>query len=147
MDTREQDKHIKKELESNGYEVKKQTFSYGDYSFIHSGNNYTRKFVIERKKNFDEIIGNINSEKNSRFYKEFERARRDSAEIVIIVEQTKNELINKKYRSSFAPVDVYNMLQTFIKKYNIKLIMLSRDKISEAIINLFNDEIQKSESN
>lgn len=143
MDTREQDKHIKKELEEQGYSVKKQMLSYADYSFIHNEKNYSRKFVVERKKNFDEIIGNINGEKTSRFYKEFERARKDRAEIVIIIEQTKYDLINKKYRSSFSPKEVYEMIQTFTNKYMAKCYFMRRDEITNFMLKLISEKINK----
>lgn len=137
VDTREQDLYLLKEFEKLGVEFVRKKLDFGDYSFIDEGVNYSDKFVIERKKSFDEIITNISKE--GRFYREFHHARKKGIHIIIFIEQTEQELKKHRYRSKRKPYEVKKMIETFSTKYLVELHLLNRNEVAYFILKKFKE--------
>ena len=96
IDTREQNLHILKQIESMGIQYVRRKLDYGDYSFEIGDISYEHKIVIERKGSLDEIIGNF-TKGRERFRKEFERSK--GCRVILMIEATMEQLEAHQYRS------------------------------------------------
>jgi ERCC4-type nuclease len=157
IDTREQDLHIQRDLKKIGVSHEFKKLDFGDYSFVNDGVDYSKKIVIERKKNFDEIVSNLLKE--SRFYREFHYARKQGIKIVVFIEQTEDiiaplettainpfECSHKKeisratkkaYRSTLSKTEIKNMLEEFEYKYLVPIHLIKRDQATRFVIETF----------
>lgn len=134
VDTREQDLHIMRELESRGINCIRRKLDFGDYSFEVDGISYERKIVIERKGSLDEIIGNFTKGRD-RFRKEFIRA--NGCKVILMVESSLGQIEAGQYRSRMKPADLKSFLSTWCNKFQLTLILVDRSNACETILQLF----------
>lgn len=133
-DTREQDLHIIRELESRGITCIRRKLDFGDYSFEVNGTSYERKIVIERKGSLDELIGNFTKGRN-RFRNEFTRS--NGCKVILMVESSQGQIEAGKYRSRMKPADLNSFLATWCNKFQLSLILVDRNKACDTILQLF----------
>ena len=147
-DTREQDLHILKKLDALHVPYRRQTLSYGDYSFELDGISYEKKIVIERKGSITELCGNFargkSKQSKTRFQKEFERAYSDRCKVVLMVENGSWEKIeNREYRSKFSPSELKSRIKTWCNKFQIELKFIEKEQACNYILKQFEDYLIK----
>jgi len=131
--------HIQRDLKKIGVSHEFKKLDFGDYSFTLDGKDYSQEIVIERKKNFDEIISNIIRE--GRFYREFHYARKKGIKVIILIEQTEYDLKNKNYRSKMKAYEIMNMLNEFRDKYLVPMHFVERGNAAKFVIDTFKKHI------
>lgn len=136
IDTREQDLHILKQLETVNIPHIRRKLDYGDYSFEVGDISYEHKVCIERKGSLDEIIGNF-TKGRERFRKEFERSK--GCRVILMVEASMKQLEAGQYRSSMKPRDLKSFLKTWSNKFQLELKFIEKDKACEFMLNSFRD--------
>ena len=128
-DTREKSNaHILSKLARNGVECRRETFSYGDYSFILKNLitgeeiSFKNKYVIERKNNLDELAQNL-GRKREQFINEFNRCQEAGAKMDILIEDSNwyYNIITHRYRSKFNSKAFKNSLMSIEAQYNINI--------------------------
>lgn len=134
VDTREQDLHILRELESRGIPCIRRKLDFGDYSFEVDGTSYERRIVIERKGSLDEIIGNFTKGRD-RFRKEFIRS--NGCRVILLVESFHGQIEAGQYRSRMKPADLKSFLSTWCNKFQLSLILVDRHDACDTVLQLF----------
>lgn len=143
IDTREQNLHILKQIESMGIQYVRRKLDYGDYSFEIGDISYEHKIVIERKGSLDEIIGNF-TKGRERFRKEFERSK--GCRVILMIEATMEQLEAHQYRSRMMPNDLKSFLKTWCNKFQLELKFVEKDKACEFMLGQFRNFILKQRS-
>lgn len=138
IDTREQNLHILKKLESMNIQYVRRKLDYGDYSFEIGGISYEHKIVIERKGSLDEIIGNF-TKGRERFRKEFERSK--GCHVILMVEASMEQLEAGQYRSKMNLRDLKSFLKTWCNKFQLELRFVEKDKACEFMLNCFKSHL------
>jgi ERCC4-type nuclease len=136
IDTREQDLHILKKLETLNVPYVRKKLNYGDYSFEFNGESYENKIVIERKGSLDEIIGNFTKGRD-RFKREFERSK--GCKVILMVEASIEQLEARNYRSRMSPNDLKSFLKTWCNKFQIELKFVEKERACEFVLKCFRD--------
>jgi ERCC4-type nuclease len=134
IDTREQDLHILKKLETLDVRYIRRKLNFGDYSFEFNGQSYESKIVIERKGSLDEIIGNFTNGRE-RFKREFERSK--GCKVILMVESSIEQLEAGNYRSRMNPKDLKSFLKTWSNKFQLELHFVEKGKACEFILERF----------
>lgn len=134
VDTREQDLHILKVLDSLNIPYKRKKLNYGDYSFEWNGVSYENKIVVERKGSLDEIIGNF-TKGRERFKREFERAK--GCKVILMIEAGLEQLEAKEYRSRMSPNDLVKFLKTWSNKFQLETTFVNKSDACDYILNCF----------
>ena len=149
--------HITSKLEAFGYKWKRQSMKTGDISFVLDGVDYSDRFIIERKHNYNELYQNIITKDRARFKKEFQRLEKIDTVILLIEEESPEiAMMNLKKRNykmnlmRFKPsFDTFIRFRQFERTRAAKKPFLvqychKRDT-AKTIINLINDYLyQKS---
>lgn len=139
-DSREQkNQHILKRFDALGIEYRIQKLNYGDYSFIWNNIDYSDKVVVERKATFSEIIGNF-TKGRERFKREFERAK--GCKVILVIEQSINDLENHNYRSRMSPKELKSFLSTWCNKFQLELKFIDKSNSADLILQCFRDFIK-----
>lgn len=137
-DTREKSNaHILNRMAKNGVECRRMTFKYGDYSFVLKNLitgeeiDFRDKYVIERKKNIDELTQNL-GKKREQFNNEFKRCLEAGAKMDIIIEDVNwyLNIISHNYRSKFNSKALKNSLMALEAQYETNI--FGTDKQSTA---------------
>lgn len=144
IDTREQDLHILRKLDTLNIQYKRKKLNYGDYSFEIGGISYENRIVIERKGSITEIIGNF-TKGRERFRKEFERSK--GCRVILMVEASIEQLEAGQYRSRMSPKDLKSFLKTWCNKFQIELKFVEKDRACDFILDCFRDYFKKSTGN
>lgn len=134
VDSREQKwAHIEKALKATDTPYKRHKLNYGDYTcFAVSPQNETfsmaEKYVIERKANVDELVGNF-TKGRERFDREFQRATADNAKVFLLIEDANlwRTIREHRYRSKMPPKSLLATLCSWQARYNITIISCSRE--------------------
>jgi ERCC4-type nuclease len=134
VDTREQDLHILKQLETMNIQYVRRKLDYGDYSFEVDGKSYEHEICIERKGSLDEIIGNF-TKGRERFRKEFERSK--GCRVVLMVEASMEQLEAGQYRSRMSPRDLKSFLKTWCNRFQLELKFVEKDRACDFILDCF----------
>ncbi len=134
VDTREQDLHILKRLDSLGIPYKRKKLNFGDYSFEWNGISYENQIVIERKGSLDEIIGNF-TKGRERFKREFERSK--GCKVILMVEATIEQLERHEYRSRMSPKDLKSFLATWSNKFQLELKFVDKSESCNFMLEQF----------
>jgi len=134
VDTREQDLHILKQLETMNIQYVRRKLDYGDYSFEVGGKSYEHEICIERKGSLDEIIGNF-TKGRERFRKEFERSK--GCRVVLMVEASMEQLEAGQYRSRMSPRDLKSFLKTWCNRFQLELKFVEKDWACDFILECF----------
>lgn len=136
IDTREQDLHILRKLESMKIPYIRRKLNFGDYSFEINGVSYENKIVIERKGSLDEIIGNF-TKGRERFKREFDRSK--GCRVILMVEASIEQLESHQYRSRMSPKDLKSFLNTWCNKFQLELKFVEKEQAYDFILGCFRD--------
>ena len=137
VDTREQDLHILRKLDSLNIPYRRQKLNFGDYSFEWKGKSYENEIVIERKGSLTELCGNLGKGK-ARFEKEFKRAIPYKCKVFLMVEDGSWEKIeNREYRSQFSPSEIKARINTWVNHFQLELKFVSKDGACDFILESF----------
>ena len=135
VDSREQKwAHIEDALRATETPYKRHKLNYGDYTCTAvSTENQTisldDKYVIERKANVDELVGNF-TKGRERFDREFRRAMADNAKVFLLIEEPDlwRVIRDHRYRSKLPPKSLLATLCSWQAKYNITVISCSKSE-------------------
>lgn len=133
VDSREQKwEHIKNALEATGTPYIQQKLNYGDYTCTVVDTEFQTisladKYVIERKRNLDELVGNF-TKGRERFDREFKRAVADNAKMFLLIEDPKlwENIRKHNYRSKMPPKSLLATLCSWQARYNITVVTCSQ---------------------
>lgn len=137
VDTREKvNQHILHKLDELNISYRLKKLDFGDYSFEWNGVDYSNKITVERKANFSEVIGNFTTGRD-RFKREFERSK--GCKVILLIEQTSNDLEQHNYRSKMSPRDLKSFLKTWCNKFQLELKLIEKDQACDFILSQFRD--------
>lgn len=147
IDTREQKTHIKEWLDKNKIKNKKQKLDYGDYSCFIQCNGDTNKIIdrdiyfdrdiaIERKKDIDELCGNL-KEGAVRLKTELAHMNKYDIRFYIYVEDAlmDKHIRDGKYRSLYDAKTLYARLKSIETEYDTVLRPVGKEYIAGEIYN------------
>ena len=139
VDTREQDtERSRRRLAQFPCPYSRNTLPFGDYSYCFTQPNglitpMGAHFAIERKMSLDELAGCFTHDR-ARFEREFERANRALASMVLIVENaTFENLLNHKYRSRLNPDAFMASLIAWELRYGFRVAMCKEETTARLI--------------
>lgn len=154
VDTREQpSKRAEKRYQSFSVPYKRQTLSYGDYTYNFNLPNgyplYDEKetikghVVIERKQDLVEL-SQCFCQSRERFEREFERAKENNASIYLLVEDASWEnLINGKYATRFNSKAFFASITAWMARYDIKIIFCKSETSGKMIREILYRELKE----
>ena len=94
----------------------------GDYSAQLGEMTLEKDVVIERKRNLDEICGNLTADRD-RFEREFLRAKALGTKVFLIIENaTWTDIYLQNYRSQLTPKSLMASLMSWQVRFNITVI-------------------------
>lgn len=94
----------------------------GDYSAQLGEMTLEKDVVIERKRNLDEICGNLTADRD-RFEREFLRAKALGTKVFLIIENaTWTDIYLQNYRSQITPKSLMASLMSWQVRFNITII-------------------------
>lgn len=94
----------------------------GDYSAQICGMTLERDIAIERKRNLDEICGNLSADRD-RFEREFLRAKAIGTKVFLIIENaTWTDIYLQNYRSKLSSKSLMASLMSWQVRFNITVI-------------------------
>lgn len=133
VDTREQKwAHIESSLKATQTPYTVAKLNYGDYTCEAKDSqkqtiSLADKYVIERKRNLDELVGNF-TKGRERFDREFKRALADKAKVFLMIEDPDlwRNIEQHNYRSKMPPKTLLATLCSWQAKYNITVISCSQ---------------------
>jgi ERCC4-type nuclease len=137
--------HIKDVFHQSGVKHMSKKLNYADYSFVLDEIpslgipyiDFTNKFCIERKNGIDELSINF-CHKRKQFENEFERAEKDRARILLMIENnTYEDILLHKYISDFPVASYTASLMTFQVRYKMSFIFVSSISSANFIYNSF----------
>lgn len=122
-DTREQvNDHIIKYFEKRNVKIIKRKLDVGDYSCQIDGNTFEKSFVIERKRNLDELCGNLTADRD-RFEREFLRAKANGIKVFLVIENASwDDVFLQNYRSKLSSKSLFGSLLAWQTRYNVTII-------------------------
>lgn len=139
-DSREQDLHILRKLDSLNIPYERKKLNFADYSFIWNGKSYEKEICIERKGSIDELIGNF-IKGRERFRKEFERSK--GCKVILMVESSLEQLEGHQYRSIMSPKDLKSFLRTWSNKFQLDLNFVDKSESCNFILSCFRSYLEK----
>lgn len=106
----------------------------GDYSAQIGGSlSLERDVVIERKRNLDEICGNLTADRD-RFEREFLRAKAAGTKVFLIVENASwTDIYLQNYRSKLTPKSLSASLMSWQVRFNITVIFCKPEETPRLI--------------
>ena len=121
VDTRERDiSDILNYFDKNEIEYVRGKLNFGDYATV-EGNIY-----IERKR-VGELAGNLTGTDKIRFEKEFIRANKAKAKLIMMVEGSIEDIQSGNYRSTLSPSDFLNRLKTWQSHFMFRLEFVKKE--------------------
>jgi len=121
-DSREQDTHVEEYFKSKNIPVIVRKLDTGDYSAQIGYNSLERDVVIERKRNLDELCGNMTADRD-RFEREFLRAKAHGLHIYLIVENaTWSDIMLGNYRSKLSSKSLSSSIFSWLARYDVTLL-------------------------
>lgn len=154
VDTREQpSKRAERRYQSFSVPHKRQTLSYGDYTYNFRLPNGKMLFndsdaikghvVIERKQDLVEL-SQCFCQSRERFEREFERAKDNNATIYLLVEDASWEnLINGKYATQFNSKAFFASITAWMARYDIKIIFCKSETSGKIIKEILYRELKE----
>jgi ERCC4-type nuclease len=138
VDTNEQVyDHITDIFNKQGIKWIRQNLDYGDYSFIINGKSYEKEICIERKAHLEELSGNF-GEGRERFEKEFGRANKDNAKMILMVEDgSYSKLMAHKYDTDMKVESYKASIFAFKARYGISFEFVESNLSAMFIYNTF----------
>lgn len=145
MDTREKKNHIEDWLKKKKIKTKSRKVDYGDYSCYIEHNKETdgiifkdlyfdRDIAIERKKDLDELAGNL-KDGASRLKSELAHLNKYGIRYYVFVEDTlfDKHIREGKYRSKYEPKTFYARLKGLESQYNTVIRPVGKEYIASEI--------------
>ena len=121
VDTRERDiSDILNYFDKNEIEYVRGKLNFGDYATV-EGNIY-----IERKR-VGELAGNLTGTDKIRFEKEFIRANKAKAKLIMMVEGSIEDIQSGNYRSTLSPSDFLNRLKTWQSHFMFRIEFVKKE--------------------
>lgn len=148
LDTREKkNEHIKRVLNANDIKYVERKLDYGDYSFyieFEDGEiiSFEDKIVVERKKDLDEIVGNITKER-VRFEAELERCYKDGCDMFLVIEDANwyeniaKENYGKFMKRKISGKSVRGSLMSYEARYGVVVVGVEKNYFASYIFNKF----------
>jgi len=138
-DSREQkNQHILEYLETNRIKYIIRKIDSADYSFIipnYPQLNLDYTVLVERKNSWDEIIGNLTTNRE-RFAREFERMREDDVAHIVIEGANWSQLMRESYRSKVSSKSVLASVLTWNLRYDCSIWFANTKESPMLIYNL-----------
>jgi ERCC4-type nuclease len=144
VDSREQvNDHILKWFDKKKIPYRIEKLNAGDYSFCLPQSDvfniprdlyFTNDIAIERKANLDELATNL-TKNRTRFQEEF--ALFNGKMHLIIENNTYSDIIEKNYRSVYKPESYLPSLHTFIARYDLNCLFMSKEYSAQYIYYTF----------
>lgn len=130
-DSREKENlNILKTFEKHNIAYEVRALPIGDY-IIQTLNGYVAPVIIERKKNINEIIGNILQKPNTgeevnRFEKELIRASKSPNKLIVLIEELDGyeKMLKGNYRSKVHPNAITGKLFSLKARYGFELVFI-----------------------
>ncbi len=134
IDTREQrNEHISAYLTRKKVASEQRKLDVGDYSAELSDGSFERSFVIERKRNLDEICGNFTSDRE-RFERELLRAKAYGIKVFLLIEDASwNDVFLHNYRSKLSEKALMASLLSWQVRYNVTVIFCKKENSPQVI--------------
>ncbi len=134
IDTREKvNAHILEYFKSKKIPHVIRSLKTGDYSAFIPKNEelgITRDIhlsaCLERKRNIDELVGNLSKDKRTAFENELIRASRQPFVLLVEDEQGYEKILRGDYRSQYEPKALLGSLKTFEARYNFSMVFLNQ---------------------
>lgn len=105
----------------------------GDYSAQLGDKTLEKDIVIERKRNLDEICGNMTADRD-RFEREFLRAKASGTKVFLIVENASwTDIYLQNYRSKISPKSLIGSLLSWQVRFNITVIFCAPENTPRLI--------------
>ena len=121
VDSRERDiSGILNYFDKNEIEYVRGKLNFGDYATV-EGNIY-----IERKR-VGELAGNLTGTDKIRFEKEFIRANKAKAKLIMMVEGSIEDIQSGNYRSTLSPSDFLNRLKTWQSHFMFRIEFVKKE--------------------
>lgn len=133
-DTREQrNEHIVRALKEKKIPCISRKLDAGDYSAQIGELSLEKDVVIERKRNLDEICGNLTADRD-RFEREFMRAKAAGTKVFLIIEGcTWNDVYLQNYRSKLSVKSLLASLLSWQVRYNVTIIFCEPENTPKLI--------------
>lgn len=133
VDTREKEnQHVLDYFKSKKIPHAIRTMKTGDYSAFIPKNEelgITRDIYLnaclERKRNIDEIVGNLSKDKRTTFENELIRASKHPFVLIVEDEQGYEKILCGNYRSQYEPKALLGSLKTMEVRYNFSIVYLN----------------------
>lgn len=122
-DTREQrNEHILRFLKEKNIPCASRKLDAGDYSAQLGEYSLEKDVVIERKRNLDEICGNLTADRD-RFEREFMRTKAAGTKVFLIIENSSwDDVYLQNYRSKLSSKSLLASLLAWQVRYNVTVI-------------------------
>ena len=105
----------------------------GDYSAQLGDMTLEKDVVIERKRNLDEICGNLTADRD-RFEREFLRAKATGTKVFLIIENASwTDVFLQNYRSKLSAKSLYASLLSWQIRFNITVIFCAPENTPRLI--------------
>ena len=132
-DTREQDRHCEDYFKSKKIPTVTRKLDTGDYSAQLGDMTLERSVAIERKRNLDELCGNMTVDRD-RFEREFLRAKAHGLHIFLIVENaTWTDVFLGNYRSKLSAKSLTGSILSWLARFDVTLIFCKPEETPKLI--------------
>lgn len=127
-DTREQDRHVEEYFKKQKIPTVTRKLDTGDYSAQIGDMTLERDVAIERKRNLDELCGNMTADRD-RFEREFLRAKAHGLKIFLIVENGSwSDVFLGNYRSKLSSKSLTGSILSWLARFDVTLIFCKPDE-------------------
>lgn len=132
-DTREQDRHCEEYFKSKKIPTITRKLDTGDYSAQLGDMTLERSVAIERKRNLDELCGNMTADRD-RFEREFLRAKAHGLHIYLIVENaTWSDVFLGNYHSKLSAKSLTGSILSWLARFDVTLIFCMPEETPKLI--------------
>ena len=132
-DTREQDTHCEEWFKRNKVPCIVRKLDTGDYSAQIGDMTLERSVAIERKRNLDELCGNMTSDRD-RFEREFLRAKAHGLHIFLIIENaTWSDIFLGNYRSKLSSKSLTGSILSWLARFDVTLLFCKPEETPRLI--------------
>lgn len=135
-DSREQDTHCEDYFKAKKIPCVVRKLDTGDYSAQLGDMTLERSVAIERKRNLDELCGNMTADRD-RFEREFLRAKAHGLHIFLIVENaTWSDIFLGNYRSKLSSKSLTGSILSWLARFDVTLIFCKPEETPKLIYGL-----------
>lgn len=132
-DSREQDTHCEEWFKKNKVPCVVRKLDTGDYSAQIGEMTLERSVAIERKRNLDELCGNMTADRD-RFEREFLRAKAHGLQIFLIIENaTWSDIFLGNYRSKLSSKSLTGSVLSWLARFEVTLLFCKPEETPRLI--------------